>query len=137
MLFQFAQRRKYYYLLSLSVIIPGIIAMIYSTILHGEPVRLSIDFTGGSLMEVSFVKDLTEQQVRDGLDNAGINDFVVQRLDPLSSSEIDFKTNEAGSRFDITLPNNDRFDELKAFLQDEISPGSLLVSQHDQRRSGP
>src|SRR5512133_75394 len=101
MLFQFAQRRKYYYLLSLSVIIPGVIAMIYSTITDGSPVRLSIDFTGGSLMEVSFVKDLTEQQVRDALENSGVEDYVVQRLDPLASDEIDFITNEAGSRFNI------------------------------------
>jgi preprotein translocase SecF subunit len=103
MLFRFAQRRKWYFMFSGTVILVGIIAMIYSTITIGTPVRVSIDFTGGSLVEVSFVKNVSEDQVREALDNAGVEDYVVQRLDPLSSDEVDFKTSEAGSRWEIRV----------------------------------
>ena len=41
-------KRYYYFGLSLLIIIPGIIAMIYLTMTTGAPVRLGIDFTGGT-----------------------------------------------------------------------------------------
>jgi preprotein translocase subunit SecF len=59
-LFNFAQRRRLYFLFSAMVIIPGLIAMAYSTMQYGSPVRLSIDFTGGTLMEASFVDELEQ-----------------------------------------------------------------------------
>jgi preprotein translocase SecF subunit len=61
----FAQRRNLYYLISASVIVPGIIAMIYSTIVFGSPVRLSIDFQGGSLFLVKFNGPATETAIRE------------------------------------------------------------------------
>lgn len=61
----FAQRRRLYYLISASVIVPGIIAMIYSTIVFGSPVRLSIDFQGGSLFLVKFNGPATETAIRE------------------------------------------------------------------------
>jgi preprotein translocase subunit SecF len=133
MLFRFAQRRKWYFMFSGTVILIGIIAMIYSTATIGTPVRLSIDFTGGALLEVSFVKDVSEEQVRDALDNAGIEDFVVQRLDPLSSDEVDFKTSEAGSRWIISLPLPEGAEmqtytaDLRTFLESEDHLGPVWV----------
>jgi len=61
----FAQRRNLYYLISASVIVPGIIAMIYSTIVFGSPVCLSIDFQGGSLFLVKFNGPATETAIRE------------------------------------------------------------------------
>jgi preprotein translocase SecF subunit len=61
----FAQRRNLYYLISASVIVPGVIAMIYSTIVFGSPVRLSIDFQGGSLFLVKFNGPATETAIRE------------------------------------------------------------------------
>jgi len=116
-MFQFAQRRKYYYLLSACVIIPGIIAMIYSTITTGTPVKLSIDFTGGTLMEISLVNDVSEQHVRDTLEAYGLSDYVVQRLDPIQSEEVEATHSEAGSRWQIRMEEVEYLDDLKAFMQ--------------------
>ncbi len=74
-LFNFAQRRRLLFSVLGMVIIPGLIAMAYSTIQYGSPVRLSIDFTGGTLMEVSLVKNVSEQQVRDTLEEFGLSDY--------------------------------------------------------------
>jgi len=48
--------RRWYYLLSALVILPGLLAMIISVISFRSPVRLSIEFTGGTLWEVRFSK---------------------------------------------------------------------------------
>ena len=105
-MFNFAQRRYLFFTISAFIIIPGVIAMIISTASFGSPVKLSIDFTGGTLLDVSFVEDYGEQEIRDGLGEYGLDDYVVQRLDPISDEAIEGNQNEANSRFLITLPDN-------------------------------
>jgi preprotein translocase SecF subunit len=117
-LFNFAQRRRYYFLFSAMVIIPGLLAMAYSTIEYDSPVRLSIDFTGGTLMEVSLVENVSEQAMRDTLKEFGLSDYVVQRLDPISADEIEGAFDEAGSRWQLRFEEIDDVDNLKAYIQD-------------------
>lgn len=123
-MFQFAQRRKYFFLLSAIVIGTGLIAMVYSTITDGTPVKVSIDFTGGTLLEVSFVDDVGEDQIRNTLTDYGLNDVIVQRLDPISTSEIDAPedVSPAGSRWQIRMDNisDAELNDLKATLQSEL-----------------
>ncbi len=76
----FVQRRRLYYLISAAVIIPGVIAMIYSTITFGSPVRLSIDFRGGSLYVVQFEDTATETGIREVYTEFGQDDPVIQQL---------------------------------------------------------
>jgi preprotein translocase SecF subunit len=131
-LFNFAQRRRYYFLFSATIIVPGIIAMIYSTIQFGSPVRLSIDFTGGTLMEISLVDNVSEQQVRDTLTEFGFKDIVVQRLNPIATSAIKGATDQAGSRWQLRFEETDRIDELKAFMQDPSRLGPFWSPQSVQ-----
>ncbi|HEC21737.1 MAG TPA: protein translocase subunit SecF [Chloroflexi bacterium] len=79
-MFNFVQRRRWYYLISASIIVPGIIAMIYSTIQFGSPVRLSIDFKGGSLYLVTFEEEATESAIREVYADFGQPDAVIQKL---------------------------------------------------------
>ncbi len=136
-MFQFAQRRKLYYLFSAAVIIPGLIAMVFSTIQHGSPVRLSIDFTGGTLMEVSFVEDYSEQEIRDALNAYGLEDIVVQRLDPIATDNIEGAHDAAGSRWQIRTKEIDNIDHFRAHLRNTLgefwSPQS--VEQDPQREA--
>ena len=126
-MFNFAERRKLYYLFSAMVIIPGLIAMVYSTFEYNSPVRLSIDFTGGTLLDVSFVNDHDEQDVRDALSDFGLDSFVVQRLDPISTDVIEGQQ-EAGSRWNITVPAGTDVNALVAALQENEQVGSLWSS---------
>ncbi len=128
-LFNFAQRRRYYFLFSAMVIIPGIIAMAYSTIQYGSPVRLSIDFTGGTLMEVSLVNDVSEQMVRDTLTGFGLKDIVVQRLSPISTDAIKSATEKAGSRWQLRFEETDKIDDLKVYMQDPSRLGPFWSPQ--------
>lgn len=121
-MFQFAQRRKYYFMISGIVILAGLIAMIYSTFTYDSPVRLSIDFTGGTLLEVSFVDEVGEQEIRDVLSESGLTDFTAQRLDPISSDEFEGAHDQAGSRWQIRMENisDARLNELKDQLQADL-----------------
>lgn len=74
-------RRKIWYLISLVLIVPGIVALI----LWGIPTGL--DFKGGTLLDIQFNNPPTKDQVQQAIDNAGIknantqtsgNDFIIR-----------------------------------------------------------
>ncbi len=109
----FVQRRRLYYLISASVIVPGIIAMIYSTITFGSPVRLSIDFKGGSLYEVQFEGPASETAIREVYTDLGQDDPIIQQLgDP------------AENRWQIRAGalTADEQSALKAALEERVAP---------------
>ncbi len=62
-MFNIVRHRRWYYLFSALVILPGVIAMIYSVFTIGTPFRLSIDFTGGSLWELRFSEPIPPAEV--------------------------------------------------------------------------
>ncbi len=115
-MFNFAERRYLFFMISAAIIIPGLIAMGYLTATEGSPVKLSIDFTGGTLLEIPFVEDHGEQSMRDSLTAYGITDYVVQRLDPKS-----VVTDQADSRWQIVLPADVDVTELNITLQENLS----------------
>lgn len=55
-MFDIVGKRYWYFALSLLVIIPGLIAMGLHWSQTGEPFRLAIDFTGGTLLDLKFTK---------------------------------------------------------------------------------
>ncbi len=57
-------RRKWYYAFSLVVIVAGLVAMGAATAQFGTPLKLSIDFTGGSLLELQFEQPVQPAEVR-------------------------------------------------------------------------
>lgn len=71
-------KRKWYFLLSALIIIPGLIAMGISLARFGAPVRLSIDFTSGSLLEVQFKQVVLPGDVRAVVESQGVLDPNVQ-----------------------------------------------------------
>lgn len=67
-----ASRRYLWFTISLIVIIPGVISLI----LFG--LRLGIDFTGGTLWELEFERNVNTADVQDALAAAGYSDTIVQ-----------------------------------------------------------
>lgn len=115
-MFNFAERRFLFFMISAAIIIPGLIAMAYLVVTEGSPVKLSIDFTGGTLLEIPFVENVGEQDVRDSLAAYGFDDYVVQRLDPQS-----VVADQADSRWEIVLPADADVDAISAALQENVS----------------
>jgi preprotein translocase subunit SecF len=73
---QLASKRKLWFSISLAVIIPGLLALIFSGL------KLGIDFTGGTLWEVQFHQPTTTAAVEAALGVAGVDHAVVQRSGP-------------------------------------------------------
>jgi len=79
-MFSLVQKRHWYFRISVILILPGIVAMIYSTISLGSPFRLSVDFTGGSIWELTFSQPASPDRVRALLADAGFGDATVQAV---------------------------------------------------------
>jgi len=77
-MFNIVERRYLFFTLSAFVIIPGLIAMIVSTVQFGAPLKLSIDFTGGALQELRFEQPILPADVRQIFVNRGYGDTSVQ-----------------------------------------------------------
>ena len=77
-MFTIVEKRHWYFLLSALVIFPGLVAMIYSIITYGSPVPLSIDFTGGTLLELRFEQEVPTSGVRQVFVEAGYAGSTVQ-----------------------------------------------------------
>jgi preprotein translocase subunit SecF len=70
----FARNRKWFYLLSACILIPGIISLL----LPGG-LRLGIDFTGGTIITMQFDQPVDQTALRDALDQQGHPEAIVQR----------------------------------------------------------
>ncbi|WP_018086386.1 protein translocase subunit SecF [Desulfurispora thermophila] len=92
-MFHFIKLRKYWYILSLAIIIPGL----FSLMVRG--LNLGIDFTGGNILEVRFTQQVTIDRVRQVVESldlgsgrnvqqSGERDFII-RTRPLSQEEND------------------------------------------------
>lgn len=57
-------KRRWYYAISATLITLGLVAMGIATTQFGTPLKLSIDFTGGSLMELQFDQPVQPAQMR-------------------------------------------------------------------------
>ena len=76
-MYNLVEKRRWYYLASAILIIPGIIVMIYSTVTTGSPLRLSIDFTGGVIWEMRFPEAVQPADVRAVFVEEGLTDTAV------------------------------------------------------------
>ena len=78
------------------LVIPGIIAMIYLAITIHSPVRLGIDFTGGTIVQYNVKNNVSQENLetlRTSLETAGIESPIIQKL----------QTNKQGK--DTTIKN--------------------------------
>jgi len=80
-MFSLVQKRRWFFILSASIIIPGLLIMAYSWITTGMLFRLSNDFLGGSIYDLRFTEPgITESVLRDVFQRNGNDDVIIQRL---------------------------------------------------------
>jgi preprotein translocase SecF subunit len=80
-MFNIVEKRRWFFLLSACVIIPGVLLMIYSTINTGSPFRLSIDFVGGTIYDLVFTEPgANEDNIREVFAQYGDPDVSIQQL---------------------------------------------------------
>ncbi|MDX2160550.1 MAG: protein translocase subunit SecF [bacterium] len=80
-MFTLIEKRRYFFLFSAAVIIPGLLIMAYSLFTTGSLFRLSNDFVGGSIYELRFTEPgMTEVAIRDVFATFGDDTLTIQQL---------------------------------------------------------
>lgn len=122
-MYEIVQHRKWYYLISALIIIPGLIAMVYSTITYGFPLRPGIDFTGGVRWEFELGEAAAPADVRAVFLDQGLSDAAVTTL------------GAEGNRFQARLKEIDQTtkEQIQAQLDAEFGGFTSL----DYRNVGP
>lgn len=113
--FHFIKLRRYWYILSLLIIIPGIISLFFRGLNFG------IDFTSGSILEVRFKENVTVQEVRGALKDLGLEKSSIQ-----ASGGEDFiiRTKELSQEEESRLIRilKDKAGELNVLRSDRVGP---------------
>jgi preprotein translocase subunit SecF len=115
-------RRYWYFLLSALIIIPGLIAMGVSFARFGSPLRLSVDFTGGALMELAFEQPVLPAQVRQVFVEHGYSDTIVQTTLDEKTVLIRSKELKEGERAEIQAELGSRIGPFTELRFDQVGP---------------
>lgn len=79
-MYDIIKHRRWYYIFSTLIIIPGILIMLYSILTIGTPFRLSIDFTGGTMWELRFSEPVAPGDMVEFFNSQGISDANVHTI---------------------------------------------------------
>ncbi len=115
-------KRKWYFLISALLIIPGLVAMGISFARWGTPFRLSIDFTSGSLLEVQFTQQVQPGQVRQVVEGLGVLDPTVQTVGDGQTVVIRSKPIEVETKQAIVAELEEQFGTLTERRFDTVGP---------------
>ncbi len=83
-MFNIVEKRRWYFLFSSILIVLSIAAMAVSAVKFGQPLRLGIDFTGGSIFVLQFDQPASEDDIRTVFADYGLEGAIVQ---PVGSPE--------------------------------------------------
>jgi preprotein translocase subunit SecF len=77
-MYNLIEKRYWFFALSLLIIVPGLIAMGISLARFKAPWKLSVDFTGGTLMELRFEQKVSPERIYSIFMGLGYGDTTVQ-----------------------------------------------------------
>ncbi|GIL12451.1 MAG: protein translocase subunit SecF [Chloroflexi bacterium] len=138
-MFTIVEKRRWYYLFSSLIIIPGILIMLYSAATTGRLFRLSIDFEGGSIYELRFTEaGADESGLRAVFTEFGDDNPLIQQLGESSQNRWSVRTgyhNEAETRqiqerLEILAPlDRDalRVENVSALIGQEVTQAAFVA----------
>lgn len=121
-MFNLVEKRRWYYLFSTLVIIPGLVAMVYSTIEYGSPVRLGVDFQSGSRFVLKLDGPASEAEIRSVFERYGFNNPGVTGLGDPADNTWQVRT---------TFVSADIADSIVNDLSAEVAPVDKAASSVD------
>jgi protein-export membrane protein SecD/preprotein translocase SecF subunit len=111
-LFDIVGKRKWFYLFSVATIVIGLVAMGISAAQFGTPLKPSIDFEGGALMELQFAQPVSTGQVRNIFTNFTFGDTDFKDTIVTTTEQLGRETIQIRSKF--------LNDEAKTLIQDQL-----------------
>lgn len=91
-MYNIIQHRRWFYIFSSLVIIPGLISMIITMAVYGSPVPLSIDFTGGTLWTIELKQPVPPGEIVQVFQDNGFGDVTVRTVENDRTYEIQTDT---------------------------------------------
>jgi preprotein translocase SecF subunit len=116
--FDFVGKRKVAFAISIGFIVVGLISLIA----HKGP-AFSIDFAGGTLLQMKFEKDLSVQEIRASLDKIGWGDAEIQKFGEGKEFLIRVKKQEVGTKVG---------DQIKAVLIKDFPNNAFEVRREEK-----
>ena len=132
-MFTFVQKRRWFFLFSAILLSAGVIAMIVSAATTGAPLHLSVDFTGGSLLELRFQREVSPTEVRAVFDEAGLADTTVQTARSADDVIIRTKPMQVGTKDALEAKLRERFGDFAELRFDSVGP---TVGRETTRAAG-
>ncbi|MFO7632121.1 MAG: protein translocase subunit SecF [Caldilinea sp.] len=90
-MYHIVEKRNIWFTISAILILPSLLFMLWSGLTRGQVLPLSIDYTGGTVWEVSFDQAVQPAAVRQVFVNAGYGDTTVFTVNNDSTVQIKFK----------------------------------------------
>jgi preprotein translocase SecF subunit len=132
-MFHLVQKRGWYFAISAVLLLIGAVAMIYSAIALGEPFRLSIDFTGGSLLELRFEQPVDLGRVRAIVADVGLAEATVQTLSGDQNVIVRSKPMEVATKEELKKLLGEAFGQPTELRFESVGP---TVGQETTRAAG-
>lgn len=114
-MFRLVEQRRWFFLLSALIIVPGLVAMIFSLATTGLPFKLAIDFTGGSIWELSFPQPIQPADLRAVFVESGaaldadFSDTAVTTLGDGKTVQVRLKTIDEAQRLALMAAMKEKF----------------------------
>jgi preprotein translocase subunit SecF len=116
--YDFIGLRRYAYALTAAILIPGLIFLL------ARGLNYSIEFTGGTLLQVQSKKPVDVAQLRSGLDRQGLHGAEIQQFGAQNEYVIRARVAKAGSDANDTQATADA---VRHALDNVLGPGSYTV----------
>lgn len=121
-MYNIVEKRRWYFLLSMLIILPGIVAMIYSTVEFGSPVLLGVDFDSGSKFVLKLEGPASEDAIRGVYEGNGLNNPNVTRLGDVAENIWQVRTK---------FVQSDTAEAILTQLTEEVAPVNKAASSVD------
>jgi preprotein translocase SecF subunit len=121
-MFNIVEKRHWYFLFSALLIIPGLISMIYCFVNFGAPMKMGIDFAGGTLLELRFAQPVDPINVRDLFVENGFAGTTVQTTSDPNTLVVRSKQIDPVAKQQIESQLVSRFGSVEALRYETVGP---------------
>ncbi len=121
-MYEIVERRATWYLISIILIVPGILFIIWSLFAHGSILPLSIDFTGGTVWEMRFQQPVEPADIRAVFVDEGYSDTSAFTVEDDNTLQVKFKDIDIEAKEGLIREITARFGEFEERYYRSIGP---------------
>jgi len=121
-MYRIMERRGLYFLISVVLMLPGIIYMVWSLATKGSLLPLSIDYTGGTLWEMRFSKPVEPSDVLKIFTDAGFADTKATTVQDNQTIQVKFKNINTDEKNSLKNKLTEKFGNFEERSYQSVGP---------------